>query len=189
MQRAQDPRLCYKDGIVFVVGYTPKGTETYPSIYSSKEEYASQFTSERSRFNGRIVAHTVGSKEYECLTDIIDGADKELNGRWVIMGYGAEDSKTKKKLFVIKEFSNEEGKKAVLEQIDKIAMVHQYGTMDYTLIEKYNSPTESVVLITDGLQDIARALMEATRHAELEEPDAPFTEGKILDLREEELRQ
>lgn len=192
MRRAEDDRLYYNDGTVLVFGYSPTGKLTYPSIYSNKAEYTSQFTSERSRFNGRIVAHTMGSREYECLTDVVDSADKELNGKWVIMGYGAENP-AKEKPFIIKEFSNEQemnkGKDSVIKQIDQMALVHQYGRTDYTLVKTYNSRSESVILITDGLQGIARALVEATRKAELKEPDAPFTEGKLIDLREEDLRQ
>ncbi len=117
------------------------GTAILPRcVYSDIKEYERLFDDEqRSHYNGRTVIHESGSQVFEFLTDIVDNADEKKYGRWVIMGLGAQNPKTKQREFIMKEFKHYSDLAAeqrdLLNKIDEYALIHQYGRKDYTLVE------------------------------------------------------
>jgi hypothetical protein len=153
-------------------------------VYADKTEYEKMFTKEvRAGFNGRTVVHEKGSNRFDCLTSIVDGASEEKRGKWVAVGRTGKD-------FLEKEFSNKEDidkeLPAILDAVEEYALVHQYGTSDYAILEAHK--TVKIELVTEGIREIAQNLKQSTERLKQIETEGDFTEPEILDLREEELK-
>ena len=153
-------------------------------VYSNKKEYEAMFTEGvRAAFNGRTMVHEIGSRRFDCLTSIVDNAAEEKKGNWLVIGKTGED-------FLEKEFQKKEDLDkelpAVLKAVEEYALVHQYGTQVYTLIEAQG--TVKIVLVKEGIQDMALKLRLAAENQKLTETEGDFTEPEVLDLREEELK-
>jgi len=162
------------------------GTAYHPRmIYSNREEYEAMFTEEvRAGFNGRTVIHEVNSRRFDCITDIVDGADENKKGHWVVIERISDND------FVAKEFEKkEELDKQLLSTLNKsegYTLVHQYGTKDYLLIEE--TATVRMEKSTENAKEFSATIAQSeplTPH----EPHIEFTEPPELDLREEELKQ
>lgn len=151
-KRIEGARRTYLDGVVMVAGYehdNPERQTIAPLLYLNTNEFQKRFCEkERSVFNGRIMAHTFGTNEYHCLTDIIDNEDEILKGCWTILGYGPKGEKVQA-LFPTKEEMMKR-KEGVLNQITERAIIHQYGTQDYTLVETTIALDLDDVIIDDA---------------------------------------
>jgi len=110
------------------------------AIYRDKKDYEKHFDDEqRTKYNGRTVIHEKDSDDFECLTNIPDNSTDKKTGHWIIMGYGAKNPKTKSRPFLMKEFMRKEDleklKEQICAQMDEWALVHQYGTTDYLIVQ------------------------------------------------------
>ena len=137
LKRARNSRKVYPDGVVIVFGYGVTGGQSPTLIYANREEYDARFKTQREQFNGRIMAFERGSEEYEYLTEIQDGADKHLHGKWVVFGYGPEANGNKP--FVSETFETREdllgASDMLLKKINERAIIHELGTTTYNLVD------------------------------------------------------
>jgi hypothetical protein len=151
-------------------------------VYSDRTEYEKLFTEEvRAGFNGRTLVHEKGSNRFDCLTSIVDDASEEKKGKWVVVGKTGKD-------FLEKEFAKKEELDkelpAILEAVEEYALVHQYGTSDYAILEAHK--TMKIGLVTEGIQTYENLKQPSEKLKQV--PEGDFTEPEILDLSEEELK-
>lgn len=151
-------------------------------VYSNKKEYETMFTEGvRAGFNGRTMVHEIGSGRFDCLTSIVDNAAEEKKGKWLVIGKTGED-------FLEKDFTKKEDLDkelpAVLNAAGEYALVHQYGTQDYTLIEAHGTvKIEHVKEDKESVLEIAANLRKATEKAGLLETEGPISDaGPALNL-------
>lgn len=145
--RAKDNYSCPR---VIVLGTDQNNSKVrHPFIFNNQEDYDKNFPRIRPSLDGRIVKHEFGTDHYTCLTDIADEADEKLRGQWVIMGYGIEKPDGKREE-IVRQFPtkqallDKQGK--ILDEIHKIALVHQYGTTEYEIIETLEFLPEDKVI-------------------------------------------
>jgi len=139
LERADRAKDNYSPPIVIVLGTDQNNAKVrHPFIFSNQADYDKNFPKIRPNLDGRIIKHEFGTDQYTCLTDIADEADEKLRGRWVIMGYGIENSDGKREE-IVRQFPTKQAllnaREEVLEEINGIALVHQYGTTDYEIVQ------------------------------------------------------
>jgi len=121
----------YRADQVIVAGYDRTDeTRQHVRFFSDKNAFEQQFPQQKAEFNGRIVVHTFGTREYECLTDIVTKAPEHRKGHWLIVGQ--IDGKKKGKFYATQE-EMMTARKTVFAESPAL-LVHKIGTSDYTVI-------------------------------------------------------
>jgi hypothetical protein len=79
-----------------------------------------------------MVIHEYFSPEYRCITDIVDDAPIERHGQWVVAG--RSNGRNIAKIFRTKD-DMLKGREKLFREMQGMAVVHELGTTEYTLIE------------------------------------------------------
>ncbi len=153
------------------------------NYYSNWEDYEANFTDAlRAGCSNRLVVYN-GTGEYEFLTDIVDNSDEGKKGHWAVMGYGAETPDPKQRAFIMKEFESpaelNAEKNKYLEQIDQLAIMHQYGTTDYTMIMTKTLSTIKPEHITEGAKNVSDEIKKSTDRwkKKMKDVNGPISDG------------
>lgn len=150
LTRADRAKENYPPTRIIVLGTDQNNSKVrHPFIFTNQEDYDKNFPKIRPSLDGRIIRYEFGTDHYTCLTDIADDADEELRGQWVIMGYGIERSDGKREE-IVRQFPTREAlldkQGNILDEINGLALVHQYGTTEYEVIETLEFLTEDKVI-------------------------------------------
>lgn len=123
----------YQKGVVAAVGFSAKNPEQQgtPCIYSNTEDFKKRFPQDIKQYNGKVLVHKYGTKQYNSYTDIPDNADEALKGKWVILGFTAKDEPIQALFDNAEELKQTE----IYKQIQDRAVIHQIGTTKYTILD------------------------------------------------------
>ena len=134
-RRIKIAETTYKKGVVVALGYSPKNPELQgtPCIYTNAEDFQKRFPIDIKQYNGRVLVHKYGTKQYNCYTDIPDNVDETLKGHWIIIGFTAKNEPIQALFDSIEELKQKQNE--IYAQIEDRAIIHEIGTTKYVIMD------------------------------------------------------